>query len=218
MRDELYAAKRRELGADAIEAYRARYAQECPSQTALLLISDRLRDSEQLIDAALPSTRVISVSYDLWSLGDLQAAIARGGPSTYERIGVIDHGHARELRLLRRSCPGGQLMLSRDLAPARDQPRAKSLRGFFVWLAGRIDSDGSIDLLSCTDAPALPALEELTGVRWSTASEGATAADNNKQLTIDTDGLDCAAAHYFHLGQLAGWNSAIPPPVEAIQR
>ena len=218
MRDELCAAKRRELGADAIEAYRARYAQECPSQTALLLISDRLRDSEQLIDAALPSTRAIIVSYDMWSLGDLQAAIARAGPSTYERIGIIGHGHARELRLLRRFCAGGHIMLGRD--PARDQPRAKSLRGFFMWLAGRLDGGGSIDILSGTDASALPMLEELTGVRWSAASaaEGAAAGAADKQLTIDTDGLDCAAAHYFHLGQLAGWNSAIPSPAKASQR
>ena len=125
---ELYAARRHALGTGAIEAYRARYAQECPPQTALLLISDRLRDREQLIDAALPSTHVIRVSYDAWSLEDLKAAIARAGAGTYERIGVIGHGQApSELRLLRRACPGGRIVLGRDLETRAAAPTAASV-------------------------------------------------------------------------------------------
>jgi len=187
----------------------------------ILLVSDRLDESEIIIKATKDDVLIVPVKFDSWSLHDLlQHVVNRAGlpQKQYESVGLIDHGAPGEFSLLA-SVANGKVTLE-------DIKESKVITDFLIHMSKYVmeptekgnwkhDPKRRVDLLGCCVADGskgqalLDYLEDLTEVNWCASKNNTGAgkdAENGFDWIMESDpNVGDVAGDYFIVEKIKRW-------------
>lgn len=167
----------------------------------MLLVSNNLPLYEELIRASLPSTTIVAVDYNSWTLPELKEAIdTRAKGTKFASVGLIDHGKPGEFCLLK--CVAGGSVSTSELGSSPE------IQAFFKDLAKYVSPGGRIDLMACSvaqnDTKMVDELERITGVTVAASSDMTGGATKGGDWVMETIGKD-VSGDYFEKAKLARW-------------